>query len=479
MFGSLTPLILGISGLKSSTGIVFHQASKHAAYSPSLTVLLCESIKIVASFLLLARALHRQRSQLEPAGTSFPVSSNGYTRLQAEDFEVQDSEHDDNFVNANNTNKEASPSTLESGRNGDFTAKQTLLQHVCSQIFQIQGLRLMVPAVIYVVQNNLYLYAASELNPAFFQALWQMRILMSATLSWLVLKKRILPIQWLCILGIFAGVMLVKTATTTARAVTSSASITSSGSGKTLTASFALCAAAALSSTAGVILEFIFRDRSVNLWASNVQLSCFSILPAACIVLFRDVSHLGPVLHDLHASPWPMGVVFCQSFNGMMIAILLKKAGVIINDFTSAVSIILTFALNELLFPASSKIDGIPDVLLVFAGSCVILACSTVYHRYLPKEPKPDNVPVMPSVSRADDPALHIEFDAANNSSTPFGPASPFSSPASSSIATPTPKSPMGYYYNISTNDLEKETKPVGEHVDLLELQDLRPRKIS
>ncbi|KAJ9475795.1 UDP-galactose transporter [Pseudozyma hubeiensis] len=463
MFGSLTPLILGISGLKSSTGIVFHQASKHAAYSPSLTVLLCESIKIVASFLLLTRALHRQRNQL-----AINTNSTGYTRLQAEDFEVQDTAHDGGFMNGN---KEASASMLERGDDRDIAFHQTLLQHVRSQIFQIQGFRLIVPALIYVVQNNLYLYAASELDPAFFQALWQMRILMSATLSWAVLKKRILPVQWLCIFGIFVGVMLVKTATMPS----SSASLASAGASKTLTASLALCAAAALSSTAGVILEFIFRDRSVNLWASNVQLSCFSILPAACIVFFRDASHLGPVLHDLHTSPWPMGVVFCQSFNGMMIAILLKKAGVIINDFTSAVSIVLTFSLNEMLFPASSKIDSILDVALVVAGSAVILGCSTLYHRHLPKEPKADQglAPVNTQQN-----ALHLNLDAENTSYSASASSSSTSSPTPSSIATPLPKSPMGYYFNLSTDDLRKGTKPDDGSADLLELQQFNPHNI-
>ncbi|SNX86933.1 related to UDP-galactose transporter [Melanopsichium pennsylvanicum] len=464
MFGSLTPLILGISSLKSSTGIVFHQASRHAAYSPSLTVLLCESIKIVASFLLLTRALHRQRRDLHfsPALST----SNGYAPLQAEDFEVQDTVDQDKHIT------ETSPSSLEASQSDGNMVPHSLLQHVLSQVFQIQGLRLIVPALIYVVQNNLYLYAASELDPAFFQALWQMRILMSATLSWVVLKKRILPIQWLCILGIFGGVMLVKTATTTVRTISIGQGITPASSGKTLTASLALCAAAAMSSTAGVILEFIFRDRSVNLWASNVQLSCFSILPAACIVFFRDASHLGPVLHDLHTSPWPMGVVFCQSFNGMMIAILLKKAGVIINDFTSAVSIVLTFALNEMLFPASSKMDSVLDVVLVVAGSGVILGCSMLYHRYLPKESKSEEQVRQVSQLSGNDLHLEIDSDASKVSSAP---SSSSSSPVPSSVATPLPRSPPGYFFDISTTGLDRDKKLEDEPLEMQDLHMLKP----
>ena len=129
MFGSLTPLILGISGLKSGTGIVFHQASRHAAYSPSLTVLLCESIKIVASTLLLTRALHRQRQSLDLSTTSTSSNSNGYSLLRAEDFEVQDSEEDHEFLDGPKQDKETaqlSPSLLEGAQREDARVPPTL-----------------------------------------------------------------------------------------------------------------------------------------------------------------------------------------------------------------------------------------------------------------------------------------------------------------------------------------------------------------
>ena len=473
MFGSLTPLILSISSLKSGTTIVLHQASKHAAYSPSLSVLLCESIKVVASSMLLTRALYIKRKALDVTSQGVVTNADGYARLQAEEFEVQEDEND-----VNKEGGHVSPSLLESGQESGSRMPSTLLQHILSQVFQLQGLRLIVPALIYVVQNNLYLYAASELDPAFFQALWQMRILMSATLSWAVLKKRIMPMQWLCILGIFVGVMLVKSATTTSRAVATGVSA------KTLTASIALCAAAMLSSTAGVILEFIFRDRSVNLWASNVQLSCFSILPAAAIVFVRDRSHLAPVLQDLQTSPWPMGVVLCQSFNGMMIAMLLKKAGVIINDFTSAASIVLTFMLNEMLFPASSKIDSALDIVLVVLGSSVILGCSIVYNRSSPKEETTEVVDASAeqdvsevNVEETSFEDLNLELDDISRESDLL-PSSSLSSPAVSSVATPSPASPMAHYFNLNASDVHSDTK-VSEHeqVTLIEMHDLPPLK--
>ncbi|EST08128.1 Nucleotide-sugar transporter [Kalmanozyma brasiliensis GHG001] len=362
---TLTPLIAAISSLKSGTGIVFHQASRHAAYSPSLTVLLCECIKVVVSTCLLTKAMYEKR-------LSDRFESTQYTPLGAHPNESTDSLLD----------KDTSPEAAEVVE----PQRRTLVHQVLGQIFVLQGFRLMAPALIYVVQNNLYLFAASELDPAFFQALWQFRILVSAVLSRFVLKRTIVAKQWGCLVGIFAGVMLVKYATGGHDHAPADAA--AHASQPNALAIMALCFAALLSSVAGVILEFIYQDRTCHLWASNVHLSVFSILPAAAVTIFQP-QDLTPVLRDLHRSPWPLAVVFCQSFNGIMIALLLKKAGVIVNDLTSAVSIILTFALNSMLFPEDSKIGGVGDVLLVVMGSAVILVASVCYQRFSVSTPKP------------------------------------------------------------------------------------------
>lgn len=364
MSQSLTALIGLIAGLKAGTGTVFHQASRHAAYSPSLTVLLCESVKMVASFCLLTRAMHQKRKEKG-------VSVVNYSPLDAH-------ESNESLVDKDG----AIPPGIEA--EGIEPTPATLLREVLGQIFTIQGFRLVAPALIYVVQNNLYLYAAAELDPAFFQALWQMRILVSALLSRFFLQRTIVAKQWACLFCIFVGVMIVKLATGGHVHHQADAAIGHSNLGAVL----ALCTAALLSSIAGVMLEYIFRDRTTHLWGSNVQLSAFSILPAAIITAFQS-QDLTPVLRDLHQSPWPLSVVFCQSFNGMMIAVLLKKAGVITNDLTSAVSIVLTFGVNSFFFPEDSPIGSVTDVLLVVAGSAVILGASVGYQHHMQDASEP------------------------------------------------------------------------------------------
>ena len=55
---------------------------------------------------------------------------------------------------------------------------------------------LILPAALYAVQNNLQYVAASNLEPAVFQLLYQMKLLTTAFFSVVLLRRRLLPRQW-------------------------------------------------------------------------------------------------------------------------------------------------------------------------------------------------------------------------------------------------------------------------------------------
>ncbi|KAJ9480396.1 UDP-galactose transporter [Pseudozyma hubeiensis] len=366
MSASLTSLIAAISAIRSGVGIVQHQAIRHVAYSPYLTVLLIESVKISCASILLTRALHKERQadRVDQQAT--------YTKLATDE-----SEEDDRNASTDHLVSDAPEAELP---NASSTPK-TLYHHVLSQIFARQGLRLIVPALLYVAQNNLCLVGATELDPAFFQALWQMRLLVSAVLSRFVLKRQILWQQWMCILGIFGGVLCVKYATM-GHAHGEKVQVGHKELSSTALATLQVATAAVLSSVAGITLEYIFRDRTVNLWASNVQLSAFSIPSAALLVMLSDKQKLAPVVHDLTHSFWPVSVVVFHSINGMLVAVMLKKAGVIVNDLASALSIILMFVLNSALFPSDNQVKGFGKIAVVCVGSASILASTISYQGY-------------------------------------------------------------------------------------------------
>ncbi len=56
--------------------------------------------------------------------------------------------------------------------------------------------KLAVPAVLYVIQNNLQYMAASNLDVATFQVTYQMKILTTAFFSVVMLRKRLSNVKW-------------------------------------------------------------------------------------------------------------------------------------------------------------------------------------------------------------------------------------------------------------------------------------------
>ena len=66
--------------------------------------------------------------------------------------------------------------------------------------------RLSVPALCYTLQNNLAFVALSNLSAATYQITAQLKIPMTAALSWALLGRRISRVQWLAVALLCAGV---------------------------------------------------------------------------------------------------------------------------------------------------------------------------------------------------------------------------------------------------------------------------------
>ena len=71
-------------------------------------------------------------------------------------------------------------------------------------------LKVGVPALLYVVQNNLLFFALSKLDAATYQVTYQLKILTTAFFSVTMLNKRLDRIKWISLLLLTAGVALVQ-----------------------------------------------------------------------------------------------------------------------------------------------------------------------------------------------------------------------------------------------------------------------------
>lgn len=111
----------------------------------------------------------------------------------------------------------------------------------------------------------------------------------------------------------------------------------------------AVIAACFTSGLAGVYFEMVLKTSSANLWARNVQLSGWSLLPAALPVLLEMARH-GPSSPFLHfgASAW--ATVALQVTGGLAVAMVIKHADNILKGFAVSFSIVLSFIFSVAFF---------------------------------------------------------------------------------------------------------------------------------
>lgn len=149
--------------------------------------------------------------------------------------------------------------------------------------------KMLIPALMYTVQNNLLFLALTNLDAATYQVTYQFKILTTAFFSVSVLGKHLTIRQWLALLVLMIGVIMVQwpnsvqdksqdgdKRTTTTRLIGLLAVIFSSFS----------------SGFAGVYMEKLIKCNSQNLWTRNLQLVIICLVSSMVAILAYDYDNV-------------------------------------------------------------------------------------------------------------------------------------------------------------------------------------------
>lgn len=235
-------------------------------------------------------------------------------------------------------------------------------------------IKLSVPSVLYVVQNNLVYVAMTHLESTTFQITNQLKILTTAIFSIALLNKQLTRIKWMSLILLSVGVTMVQIDThtsVTTTLLTDSDTLTKEQSmplGLT-----AVLAASLVSGFAGVYMEKIFKkQRRTSFWISNAQLYTFGIFLALIGVIYQDgveISRMGFFYgYDIVV----FLVVLFASAGGIIVSLILKYASCITKGFATSCAIVLSSIISVYLF------DFIPSVLFV-AGALSVIAAVLLY----------------------------------------------------------------------------------------------------
>ncbi|KRX95695.1 UDP-N-acetylglucosamine transporter [Trichinella pseudospiralis] len=229
-------------------------------------------------------------------------------------------------------------------------------------------LKMLVPALLYIVQNNLLFLALSNLDAATYQITYQSKILTTAILSVFMLGKRLNLLKWLSLFALMCGVAIIQIPANS----TVDQQFTHDWSSKVIGLS-AVIIACFTSGFSGVYLELILKTTNTSLWMRNFQLALFSVFSGFGAVVVNDLSAVveNGFFQGYNIFTWL--VILFQAFGGLVIGMVVKYMDNIVKVFASSISIVLSGFLSYFLLA-----DFQPTVTFLI-GAILVIAATYMY----------------------------------------------------------------------------------------------------
>lgn len=248
---------------------------------------------------------------------------------------------------------------------GLITGLQTIYIHFTSSPRELA--KSAVPALIYTIQNNLMLYSLDKLSGPVQQVLYQMKILTTAGLGVVMLGKSLTYTQWSSLLILCVGIAMVQWPRTDAELE----GLTNGSD--SMKGFIAVVVACLTSGFAGVFIQKMLQQTTCSLWVRNIQFGLFGAVMAAGVAFSRDGEKIAELGFTQGYTQRVIAIIFMNAWGGIAAAVMLKYAGATLGCFSTAISIILTCVLSEILLQ-----DFVSDVQFV-TGTALAIASTLLY----------------------------------------------------------------------------------------------------
>ena len=235
--------------------------------------------------------------------------------------------------------------TLEEKLEQENCSKHSTLRTVCKLVFSNDCWKLGIPALLYVIQNMLQLFAISNVSPATYQALTQVKILAASLLSVWLLKRRYTLKQWSSVCVLCIGVAILSTSKVNEKKQTGLdiASVVKNGAVITqdntlqmviensakLVGVLSVLLACSFGSGGAVVMEMVIKDNRASIWVRNAQLATFSIVASGCAIQY-DAYKQGTFDPLQHFGLAAWATVAARSLGGFLIAYVLQQCDAVL-----------------------------------------------------------------------------------------------------------------------------------------------------
>lgn len=266
------------------------------------------------------------------------------------------------------------------------TAKiRELLLEIYDEIMQLGTIiPLMIPAILYTIQNNLQYLAATNLDAATFSVLYQGKILTTAFFATVLLRQRLTGGHWVGLILLTCGIILISISTGLESAKSASGSLTGQ-----VTGLFAVLCACIISGFAGTFVEFLLKQAKnapsashiSQLWARNVQLSAGATVVACGMAAFMDGKQIvrDGFFFGYNYLVWT--TILLQAVGGLIVSVVVAYADNISKGFATSLSLVASTSISIAMGDCILTRGFVLGVLMVLGATNIYVLSQEWEHR--------------------------------------------------------------------------------------------------
>ena len=248
--------------------------------------------------------------------------------------------------------------------------KSVMLKSMLADMITLECLKLFVPALLYLIQNNLLFVALKNLSVPVYQVLNQGKLFTTAFFSRLLLNKQISYCQYFSLLILAAGVVIVQQSTNKDQS-------SSMNEGNPWIGFLAVLVSCVTSGFSAVYFEKVLKQKSdtkeqLSVYIRNMQLAFWSIGLGAFPIFMTEDRNLVQQNGLFQGYTWiVMTIIIFQAITGLLVGFVMKYADSVLKGFATSVAVVLATILSIVFFN-----DRVNELFLVGA-TLVILAVRT------------------------------------------------------------------------------------------------------
>ncbi|ESO10641.1 hypothetical protein HELRODRAFT_142702, partial [Helobdella robusta] len=198
-----------------------------------------------------------------------------------------------------------------------------------------------VPALLYCSNNNLAVHLQNYMDPATYQVLSNLKIVTTAVLYRIIIKRTMSNVQWLAIILLFiAG---------SDHTPDSTSSSSSSVLHITTTGVFGILIYCSVSGFSGVYCEYILKDKfEVSIHLQNTVLYSFGVILNFFTFVYYSLSDDFNLVRGFNIYVWL--IIITQTFIGLIISMVMKHSSNITRLFIISSAAVVTAILSVIVF---------------------------------------------------------------------------------------------------------------------------------